>query len=113
MLVLTLSSGEWWKESIEDEYNYYDPLSTVGEADEGGLHLGLVQTTCVVQSNKKVLKVTVTQEENYTGTLTYSLNDSGSIGMLMMMLVRNFGDSSSEWKAVSGKKGPVSITIGG
>jgi hypothetical protein len=104
VLVFTLSQGEWVSYTN-------DPLGTVGDVAAGGLQSNQVNKAYEIQSDKRVLKVTVTKKDT-DGTFTYSLKDSGSIGYLLVaMIADNFGSSDEEWTAASGKKGPVSITI--
>jgi hypothetical protein len=105
VLVLTLSRGEW-------DYPRYGTLDSLGNVAEGSLDFYQVNIAYAIQSDKRVLKATVTKRDT-DGTFTYSLKDSGSIGLLLgEMIVDDFGNSDEEWTAASGKKGPVSITIG-
>jgi hypothetical protein len=63
VLVLTLSQGEW-----QDVWRNH-PLGEFGDVAEGSLKFDQVSIACENQSDKRVLKATVTKRDEITGRL--------------------------------------------
>jgi hypothetical protein len=103
ILVFTLS-GDWeWKNPPFSDFkrDIVERVCKISGSDDDVLCIGQIQT------NKKILKVTVTANRGFPKTITYTLKDSGPTAQ---MDVTNWSSDIS-WTANANKKGPITIII--